>query len=215
MSKIYKPPLDPLDIIYEDAEFVIVNKPSGLLSVPGKGKHLSDCLLERLKLIFPDALLVHRLDRDTSGLIIFALTKFSQRHISLQFEKRQIKKAYVADVWGKLDKKRGVVNLPLIVDWPNRPMQHVDHEIGKEAITEWKVQRYSKVSTRVKLIPKTGRSHQLRVHMKEIGQPILGDPFYAIGKAADFPRLMLHAESLRFNHPNGGKGVQFKVVCPF
>ena len=215
MSKIYKPPLDPLDIIYEDAEFVIVNKPSGLLSVPGKGKHLSDCLLERLKLIFPDALLVHRLDRDTSGLIIFALTKFSQRHISLQFEKRQIKKAYVADVWGKLDKKRGVVNLPLIVDWPNRPMQHVDHEIGKEAITEWKVQRYSKVSTRVKLIPKTGRSHQLRVHMKEIGHPILGDPFYATGKAADFPRLMLHAESLRFNHPNGGKGVQFKVVCPF
>ena len=215
MSKIYKPPLDPLDIIYDDAEFVIVNKPSGLLSVPGKGKHLSDCLLERLKLIFPDALLVHRLDRDTSGLIIFALTKFSQRHISLQFEKRQIKKAYVADVWGKLDKKRGVVNLPLIVDWPNRPMQHVDHEIGKEAITEWKVQRYSKVSTRVKLSPKTGRSHQLRVHMKEIGHPILGDPFYATGKAADFPRLMLHAESLRFNHPNGGKGVQFKVVCPF
>ena len=185
------------------------------LSVPGKGKHLSDCLLERLKLIFPDALLVHRLDRDTSGLIIFALTKFSQRHISLQFEKRQIKKAYVADVWGKLDKKRGVVNLPLIVDWPNRPMQHVDHEIGKEAITEWKVQRYSKFSTRVKLSPKTGRSHQLRVHMKEIGHPILGDPFYASGKAADFPRLMLHAESLRFNHPNGGKGVQFKVVCPF
>ena len=180
MSKIYKPPLDPLDIIYEDAEFVIVNKPSGLLSVPGKGKHLSDCLLERLKLIFPDALLVHRLDRDTSGLIIFALTKFSQRHISLQFEKRQIKKAYVADVWGKLDKKRGVVNLPLIVDWPNRPMQHVDHEIGKE-----------------------------------LGHPSLGDPFYATGKAADFPRLMLHAESLRFNHPNGGKGVQFKVVCPF
>ena len=215
MSNIYKPPLDPLDIIYEDAEFVIVNKPSGLLSVPGKGKHLSDCLLERLKLIFPDALLVHRLDRDTSGLIIFALTKFSQRHISLQFEKRQIKKAYVADVWGKLDKKRGVVNLPLIVDWPNRPMQHVDHEIGKEAITEWKVQRYSKVSTRVKLSPKTGRSHQLRVHMKEIGHPILGDPFYATGKAADFPRLMLHAESLRFNHPNGGKGVHFKVVCPF
>ena len=215
MSKIYKPPLDPLDIIYEDAEFVIVNKPSGLLSVPGKGKHLSDCLLERLKLIFPDALLVHRLDRDTSGLIIFALTKFSQRHISLQFEKRQIKKAYVADVWGKLDKKRGVVNLPLIVDWQNRPMQHVDYEIGKEAITEWKVQRYNKVSTRVKLSPKTGRSHQLRVHMKEIGHPILGDPFYATGKAADFPRLMLHAESLRFNHPNGGKGVQFKVVCPF
>lgn len=215
MSKIYKPPLDPLDIIYEDAEFVIVNKPSGLLSVPGKGKHLSDCLLERLKLIFPDALLVHRLDRDTSGLIIFALTKFSQRHISLQFEKRQIKKAYVADVWGKLDKKRGVVNLPLIVDWPNRPMQHVDHEIGKEAITEWKVQRYSKVSTRVKLSPKTGRSHQLRVHMKEIGHPILGDPFYASGKAADFPRLMLHAESLRFNHPNGGKGIRFTAVCPF
>ena len=207
--------MDPLDIIYEDAEFVIVNKPSGLLSVPGKGTHLSDCLLERLKLIFPDVLLIHRLDRDTSGLIIFALTKFSQRHISLQFEKRQIKKTYVADVWGKVGEKRGVINLPLIVDWPNRPIQHVDHEIGKEAITEWKVQRYNKVSTRVKLSPKTGRSHQLRVHMKEIGHPILGDPFYATGKAADFPRLMLHADSLRFNHPNGGKGVQFKVVCPF
>lgn len=215
MSNIYKPPSDPLDIIYEDAEFVIVNKPSGLLSVPGKGEHLLDCLLERLKRIFPDALLVHRLDRDTSGLIIFALTKFSQRHLSLQFEKRQVKKSYLADVWGRVEEKKGVICMPLIVDWPNRPLQHVDYKIGKEAITEWKVQRYNELSTRVRLNPKTGRSHQLRVHMKEIGHPILGDSFYASGKAAAFSRLMLHAESLRFRHPNGGRGLQFKVVCPF
>ena len=105
--------------------------------------------------------------------------------------------------------------MPLIVDWPNRPLQHVDYKIGKEAITEWKVQRYNELSTRVRLNPKTGRSHQLRVHMKEIGHPILGDSFYASGKAAAFSRLMLHAESLRFRHPNGGRGLQFKVVCPF
>ena len=113
MTLNYNPPSDPLDIIYEDAEIVVVNKPSGLLSVPGKGEDLSDCLIERLKVIFPDALLVHRLDRDTSGLMIFGLTKHSQRHLNLQFEKRQIKKSYLAEVWGKVVDRQGIVNLPL------------------------------------------------------------------------------------------------------
>ena len=139
----YNPPSDPLDVIYEDAEIVVVNKPSGLLSVPGKGEDLSDCLIERLKVIFPDALLVHRLDRDTSGLMIFGLTKHSQRHLNLQFEKRQIKKSYLAEVWGKVVDRQGIVNLPLRVDWPNRPLQHVDYENGKEAITNWRVLQLS------------------------------------------------------------------------
>ena len=215
MTLNYNPPSDPLDIIYEDAEIVVVNKPSGLLSVPGKGEDLSDCLIERLKVIFPDVLLVHRLDRDTSGLMIFGLTKYSQRHLNLQFEKRQIKKSYLAEVWGKVVDRQGIVNLPLRVDWPNRPLQHVDYENGKEAITNWRVLRYKEFSTRLRLVPETGRSHQLRVHMKELGHPILGDPFYANGEASNFSRLMLHAESLRFMHPNGGRGIKFQSPCPF
>jgi len=215
MTDLYNPPVDSLAVIYEDAEIVIVNKPAGLLSVPGKGEHLADCLITRVKLIFPDALLVHRLDRDTSGVMVFALTKHSQRHLGLQFEKRQIRKTYLAEIWGHLKDKQGLINLPLVVDWPNRPLQHVDYENGKEAITEWRVIRYRYPSTRVRLTPQTGRSHQLRVHMKELGYPILGDPFYSSGPAAEFSRMMLHAESLKLRHPNGGKGMKFSAEIPF
>jgi tRNA pseudouridine32 synthase / 23S rRNA pseudouridine746 synthase len=183
--------------------------------VPGKGEHLADCLIARVQAVFPEALLVHRLDRDTSGIMIFALTPHAQRHLGLQFEKRQSKKVYVARVWGKVEEKTGTVDLPLIVDWPNRPLQHVDFENGKQAITDWRVVKYEGDNTRMRLYPKTGRSHQLRVHMREIGHPILGDPFYATGEARDFPRLMLHAESLKLRHPDGGKGVVFKAKCPF
>ena len=215
MSDDYNPPDTPLDVIHADHEVLVVNKPSGLLSVPGKGAHLADCLLTRVQAAFPEALLVHRLDRDTSGVMVFALTPHAQRHLGLQFEKRQIKKTYVARVWGRVEEKTGTVDLPLIVDWPNRPLQMVDHENGRPAVTDWRVTRRSDTETRVRLFPRTGRSHQLRVHMKEIGHPILGDPFYAEGEARDFPRLMLHSESIRFRHPDGGVGMTFSCPAPF
>ncbi|PID35103.1 MAG: RNA pseudouridine synthase [Rhodobacterales bacterium] len=211
----YCPPDTPLEIIHQDHELLLVNKPSGLLSVPGKGEHLADCLLSRIQAAFPEALLVHRLDRDTSGIMVFALTPHAQRHLGLQFEKRQVKKVYVARVYGVVDGDEGTVDLPLIVDWPNRPRQHVDHENGKPAVTDWKVVKRGAAETRMRLFPQTGRSHQLRVHMKELGHPILGDPFYATGPAREAPRLMLHAESLRLRHPDGGKGLTFKAKCPF
>ncbi len=215
MSDDYAPPQDPLDILHDDHEVVLVNKPSGLLSVPGKGPHLADCLIARVQKVFPTALLVHRLDRDTSGVMIFALTSHAQRHLGLQFEKRQTKKVYVARVWGEMAEKTGTVDLPLCVDWPNRPRQHVDFDNGKAAQTDWRVVRARDGESRVRLMPKTGRSHQLRVHMKEIGHPILGDPFYATGAARAFPRLMLHSEALQFRHPDGGAGMKVSAKAPF
>jgi len=215
MSSDYNPPQDPLDILHDDHEVLLVNKPSGLLSVPGKGEHLADCLIARVQAVFPTALLVHRLDRDTSGVIIFALTPHAQRHLGLQFEKRQTKKTYVARVWGEITEKTGTVDLPLIVDWPNRPKQMVDHDNGKQAVTDWRVMRRGNGETRVRLMPKTGRSHQLRVHMLAIGHPILGDPFYAEDEAQAHPRLMLHSETLQFRHPDGGQGTRITAKAPF
>jgi tRNA pseudouridine32 synthase/23S rRNA pseudouridine746 synthase len=215
VSSDYNPPQDPLVILHDDHEVLLVDKPSGLLSVPGKGPHLADCLIARVQAVFPMALLVHRLDRDTSGVMIFALTPHAQRHLGLQFEKRQTKKTYVARVWGQVAEKTGTVDLPLIVDWPNRPKQMVDHENGKQAVTDWRVIRTKDNETRVRLMPRTGRSHQLRVHMLALGHPILGDPFYASGAAGDYPRLMLHSETLQFRHPDGGQGMRITAKCPF
>jgi tRNA pseudouridine32 synthase / 23S rRNA pseudouridine746 synthase len=212
---IYAPPQDPLVILHHDHQVLLVDKPSGLLSVPGKGEDLTDCLIARVQRVFPDALLVHRLDRDTSGVTIFALTPHAQRHLGLQFENRQTKKTYVARVWGEMADKTGTVDLPLIVDWPNRPLQMVDHENGRSAVTDWRVVRAGGNETRVRLMPKTGRSHQLRVHMLALGHPILGDPFYATGPARDHPRLMLHSETLQFRHPDGGQGMRITAPCPF
>ena len=204
----YNPPQDPLDILHEDSHIIAVNKPSGLLSVPGKGEHLADCLMTRVQAVFPDALLVHRLDRDTSGVIVFALTAHAQRSLSMQFEKRTTKKTYVARVQGRVAEKTGTVDLPLIVDWPNRPLQKVCHETGKPAVTDWRVLKQDDEETRVRLSPKTGRSHQLRVHMLAIGHPILGDPLYAPETTEAYPRLMLHSEELRINHPESGQGYE-------
>lgn len=215
MSGTYAPPQDPLEVLHADHEIVAVDKPAGLLSVPGKGAHLADCLLARVQEAFPTALLVHRLDRDTSGVMIFALSPHAQRHLGLQFEKRQAKKTYVARVRGYLEPKSGTVDLPLAVDWPNRPRQMVCHETGRPAVTEWRVRRRNADETRVRLMPKTGRSHQLRVHMLSLGHPILGDPLYADGTAAAFPRLMLHSEELRIRHPDGGAGQRFRAKAPF
>ena len=215
MTDTYNPPDDPLEIVHADHEVLVVAKPHGLLSVPGKAEHLADCLIARVQAVYPDALLVHRLDRDTSGVMVFALTRHAQRHLGLQFEKRQVKKTYVARVWGKVAEKTGTIDLPLIVDWPNRPLQMVDHENGKPAQTDWRALKAQDDETRLRLFPKTGRSHQLRVHCLAIGHPILGDPFYATGPARDFSRLMLHSESLRFRHPDGGKGMNFRVKAEF
>ena len=215
MSDIYQPPNTPLNIVHEDHEILVVNKPSGLLSVPGRGEHLADCLISRIQEAFPQALLVHRLDRNTSGIMVFAMTPHAQRHLGLQFEKRQIKKTYVARVWGRLEPKTGQVDLPLIVDWPNRPRQMVDYENGKPAQTDWRVLKSTDQESRVRLMPKTGRSHQLRVHMLALGHPILGDPFYAEGEARDFERLMLHSEELRLRHPDGGEGMRFRAKASF
>ncbi|MFD1796642.1 RNA pseudouridine synthase [Paracoccus aurantiacus] len=212
---VYAPPPDPPVILHHDHEILVVDKQSGLLSVPGRGEDKADCLISRLRGAFPTVLLVHRLDLDTSGVMVFALTPHAQRHLSKQFEERRTKKTYLARVAGRVTENTGTVDLPLTVDWPNRPRQKVDFDSGRPATTDWRVVRASDDETRIRLMPLTGRSHQLRVHMAETGHPILGDPLYATGAASGYPRLMLHAESLRFKHPETGVQMTFSAKAPF
>jgi tRNA pseudouridine32 synthase / 23S rRNA pseudouridine746 synthase len=211
----YTPPDTPLRLIHHDSQIVVAEKPAGLLSVPGRGEDRGDCLIARVRGVFPDVLLVHRLDLDTSGVMVFALTKAAQGNLGKQFEARTVKKTYVARIWRAMDADAGRVDLPLTVDWPNRPRQHVNHETGRPAVTDWRVIRREAGETRVQLMPLTGRSHQLRVHMAALGHPILGDTLYATGEAARFPRLMLHAENLRLRHPETGQAVSFASPVPF
>lgn len=216
MQTPYAPPNTPLDVLHADHEVLAVSKPDGLLSVPGKGAHLADCLLSRVQVAFPTALLVHRLDRDTSGVMVFGLTPHAQRFLSKQFEERRARKIYVARVVGRLEPKAGVIDLPLIVDWPNRPRQMVCHETGKASLTEYNVLKSSESESRVRLRPKTGRTHQLRVHMLALGHPILGDPLYApYAPENSAARMMLHAQELRINHPDSGRGMAFRAKAPF
>jgi tRNA pseudouridine32 synthase / 23S rRNA pseudouridine746 synthase len=215
VSSDYTPPQDPLEYLHTDAQIVVVNKPAGLLSVPGRGAHLADCLLSRVQLAFPEALLVHRLDRDTSGVIVFALTPHAQRNLSMQFEQRSTRKVYVARIEGRLEPRAGEVDLPLIVDWPNRPRQMVCHDTGKASQTEWNVVKYGDGETRVRLTPKTGRTHQLRLHMLALGHAILGDPLYATGAALDHDRMMLHSQELRIKHPETSQSVRFRAKPDF
>ena len=215
MQTRYDPPTAEIPVLHEDNEILVVDKPAGLLSVPGKGEDLADCLITRLARAFPTVRLVHRLDRDTSGVMVFALTEHAQRHLGRQFEDRRVKKTYAARLAGRLDPKTGTVDLPLTVDWPNRPLQKVCHDTGRPALTDWRVTKATDTETRVKLMPLTGRSHQLRVHMLALGHPILGDPLYAPDTCADHPRLMLHAEELRLAHPQRGAGLKFRVPAPF
>lgn len=217
----YSPPQDPyLDILYEDGDLLVLNKQSGLLSVPGKSADHADCLETRAQARYPDALLVHRLDMETSGVFVMARNKAAQRHLGLQFEKRRTSKIYVARVQGHLRQSAGTIDLPLICDWPNRPRQMVDHERGKQAITHWTLltleDSANGPASRVELRPHTGRSHQLRVHMQALGHPILGDPFYAPPPARDAaPRLQLHACSLALMHPSTKNMVTFEAPPPF
>ncbi len=213
----YQPPLTPyLDIIYQDDSLLILNKPSGLLTVPGKAAEHQDCLERRVQRVYPEARIVHRLDMSTSGIVVMALGAESQRHINRQFELRKTNKHYVARVEGQLRADQGVVNLPLICDWPNRPKQMVCFARGKQAVTEFVVLERQLGSTKVKLMPITGRSHQLRVHMQWLGHPILGDKFYASEEGVlAAPRLQLHAEYLALLHPSTQKLVEFYAKCPF
>lgn len=211
---VYAPPQDPLSVVYADNDILIIDKPSGLLSVPGKTE--PDCLEARVKTAYPEALTIHRLDMATSGVMVFARTAEAQRHIGLQFEKRYVQKTYAARVQGRMTGDTGHINLPLTCDWPNRPRQMVCFKHGKPAQTDWEVLRHGHNETSVLLRPKTGRSHQLRVHMLAMGHPILGDRIYANEsgyKAAS--RLQLHAQSLTLRKPTGGEWVTFQSDPPF
>ena len=211
----YHPPDVPLNILYEDRQILVMDKPAGLLSVPGKLEGRADCLESRLRKQRPETLLVHRLDCDTSGVMIFARNKLAQGFLGQEFEKRRAKKTYVARVRGTLAEDSGQIDLPLCTDWPNRPRQMVDYVNGRSAITDWQVLSRQDSETRVRLSPLTGRSHQLRVHMLALGHPILGDPIYDEGDAANWPRLMLHAETLSLHHPETKAWTSFTAPCPF
>lgn len=214
----YLPPPDTgTSIVHVDEYLLVVDKPAGLLSVPGRGDGKEDCLASRVAAIFADALIVHRLDMDTSGLLLMARGKEMQSELSRQFREREVGKLYLAVVDGLLAETAGEVDLPLICDWPNRPRQKVDHEVGKRSLTRFHLLGIDAVAgtSRVALEPVTGRSHQLRVHMSSLGHPILGDDLYggaAYGKA---DRLLLHAMDLTFTHPISGVHLEFHSDAPF
>jgi tRNA pseudouridine32 synthase / 23S rRNA pseudouridine746 synthase len=200
----YSPPPDTgLALVYHDDALLCVNKPSGLLSVPGRGAGMQDCLFGRVLARFPTALVVHRLDEATSGLVLFALSPDVQRVLSRAFETREVQKTYVAVVHGLMAQDEGSINLPLITDWPRRPLQKIDHETGKSALTRWRVlaRDAQANTTRVELSPETGRTHQLRVHMQALGHAIVGDALYGGRPVQAGQRLMLHCCALSFAHP--------------
>jgi len=208
----YRPPSEPfLTVVYVDDALLVLDKPSGLLTVPGRDPAHNDSLASRAQQRYPDALIVHRLDMDTSGLVVMARGKEMHRQLSILFQNRQVEKSYLARVWGEPDGEAGEVDLPLICDWPNRPKQMVDFAVGKPSLTQWQKLSSDGNSCLLELTPVTGRSHQLRVHMQALGHPILGDPFYAHPAAlAAAPRLLLHAAMLSFTHPASGERMLFE-----
>lgn len=213
---VYAPPKTDLKVVHQDAHILVLSKPSGLLTVPGKPAAHADCLATRVQAAFPTATIVHRLDMDTSGILVMAMTPEAHRHLGLQFEKRMTEKTYTARVWGEIAGEDGTVIAPIITDWPNRPKQMIDFEKGRSAETHWNVIKREEGITRIALHPRTGRSHQLRVHMASLGYPILGDNLYAPDdafRAAD--RLQLHSTSLTLHHPDGGSRVTFSDPSPF
>lgn len=218
MLPVYQPPKYPrLCPLYQDEHILVLDKPSGLLSVPGRLADYHDSILSRVRENHPQAEAVHRLDMATSGVMLIALSKMAERELKRQFRQREPEKNYQALVWGHPAAAQGVIDLPLICDWPKRPKQKVCHDTGKAARTEWQVLDYlTDNTTRLLLIPYTGRSHQLRVHMQALGHPILGDRFYATGEAlARSDRLLLHASRLGVNHPLTGEWMVFLSVPEF
>ena len=203
-----------MNLVHVEAALLVVDKPAGLLSVPGRGEAGQDNLTTHLQALHPDTLAVHRLDLATSGLMVFARGPEVQRRLNRAFEMRQVEKRYEAIVEGEIAADAGEIDAPLAADWPNRPRQQVDTERGKPALTRWQVLARSPGQTRLALFPVTGRSHQLRVHLQHIGHPIRGDEFYA-PLPLTAPRLLLHATQLRFDHPLTGEALCFDSPAPF
>jgi len=207
-----------VELLHADAHCIVALKASGLLSVPGLGEHGQDCLAARVQSVRADALIVHRLDMATSGLMLFGRGLEAQRALSRAFAARTVRKRYVAIVAGRLPADAGEIDLPLSADWPNRPRQQVDTAHGKPSLTRWRVLAVDAAqgTTRLELEPVTGRAHQLRVHLRAIGHPILGDALYAPPEVcARADRLLLHASSLGFAHPASGAALQFESAPPF
>lgn len=219
MRFVYTPPLDNgLKLLHVDDDLLLVDKPAGLLSVPGKGDDRQDCMIARVQREYPEALIVHRLDMMTSGLMLMARNPDVHRELSRLFAEREITKHYIALVDGQPNKPEGEIDLPLITDWPNRPKQKVDFDIGKPSKTYYQALGYDTEleASRVKLKPITGRSHQLRVHMMSLGHAILGDRLYASEVVKNkVDRLMLHAEYLSFLHPVSGEPLEITIPSPF
>jgi tRNA pseudouridine32 synthase/23S rRNA pseudouridine746 synthase len=214
---------DGVVLVHADEHLLVFDKPSGLLSVPGRGADKQDCLASRAQRLYADALVVHRLDMATSGLFVMARGAAMQRRMSHAFAQREVGKSYVAIVSGRLDAPVGadadgwgLIDLPLAADWPNRPRRVVDRERGKPSQTRWRVLARGDSCTRVELEPLTGRSHQLRVHLQALGHAILGDTLYAPPEVqAATPRLLLHATGLRIDHPITGEALAFASAAPF
>ena len=206
----------PVTWVHVDEACIVVDKPSGLLSVPGRGE--LDCMAARVQARYADARVVHRLDMATSGLLLFARGAQAQRRLSEGFARREVHKRYVAVVHGTVSPPAGDITLPLLADWPNRPRQRVDFENGKPSITRFAVlcRDAQAGTTRLELMPTTGRSHQLRVHLQALGHPILGDALYAPAEVqALADRLLLHADVLGFANPVSGEWLRFEARAPF
>ncbi|MFT3777625.1 MAG: RluA family pseudouridine synthase [Ottowia sp.] len=203
---------------YEDAHLLALVKPAGLLAVPGRGEDKADCLSRRAQARWPDARVVHRLDQATSGLMLLARGAEMQRRLSAAFAERRVRKRYEALVHGRPDAPAdgdgwAEIDLPLLIDWPNRPRSKVDLALGKPSRTRWRPLERDEGTTRLALEPVTGRSHQLRVHLHAIGHPIVGDALYGTPDGA--PRLMLHATALRLAHPATGEALALQSAAPF
>ncbi|AHK15810.1 23S rRNA/tRNA pseudouridine synthase A [Thalassolituus oleivorans R6-15] len=198
-----------MNLLHIDDDIIIINKQSGLLSVPGR--YIKDSAVSRLAERYGDILVIHRLDQDTSGILVFARNKAALTGVQQQFEKQTTRKVYEAVVLGRVKGNMGCINMPIIVDWPNRPLQMISHTDGRYALTRWNKMAEEDGNTRIELHPKTGRSHQLRLHMQQIGHPIVGDTLYAGAGAELEPRLKLHARELDFRHPVSGE--LFEIVC--
>ena len=218
--------LNAFELIYEDSALLVFNKPSGLLSVPGKGPEKADCLRTRVQQVYPEALTVHRLDMSTSGILLMARSAELHRKLSIAFANREVEKRYIAVVDGKVIENLPdnpaetwqLIDKPIATDWINRPLQKIDAIEGKSSQTRYKVMAYDNTAdtTRLELAPVTGRTHQLRVHLQSIGHSILGDHLYASAEVqAKSARLLLHASELRLAHPVSGKSLTFQCTSPF
>ena len=207
-----------LPALHVDDACIVVAKPAGLLAVPGRGEHMQDCVSARVQAAWPDALVVHRLDMSTSGLMLFARGLAAQRALNQAFAQREVHKRYIAVVHGRVADAQGEIDLPLGADWPNRPLQKVDPALGKPSLTRYRVLAHDATAhtTRVELEPVTGRAHQLRVHLQAIGHPVIGDALYAPAQVRDMAaRLLLHATSLQFAHPVSGALLRIELEVPF